>query len=234
MSTVRALAIDFGGTLANPGPSPDGSKVAGILGSLPGMTVSDGFAAVFDSITGQLRRTDRDLGTQTPFAERLCQAAIESGTVLPENVDTIVEKVFTAIPDGEIDAAAAQTLRLLHDRGMTCVLACDTQRPSTTRRATLQSAGILNCFHALVLSSEIGVRKPHSRFYDAVVAAAGCPVSEILFVGDTPAKDAIAPHARGMRSVLIATQRPAGLEESIGVIEHFSMLPEYLEALDAP
>ncbi|MDP7277338.1 MAG: HAD-IA family hydrolase [Planctomycetaceae bacterium] len=42
---------------------------------------------------------------------------------------------------------------------------------------------------SIVVSSEVGCRKPGRIFYDAVVEAAGCAASEILMVGDDPAND---------------------------------------------
>jgi putative hydrolase of the HAD superfamily len=141
--------------------------------------------------------------------------------------------VFTAVPDGDVGTETARTLHELHACGLVCVLACDTQRPEVVRRRTLDRAGILDCFDALVLSSMVGVRKPHPAFYAAVVEAAGCRAEEILFVGDTPVKDAIAPMAYGMQSVLIAAERPVHLDPSIGVIRQFGELPAHLEVRHA-
>ncbi|WP_327048330.1 HAD family hydrolase [Microbispora sp. NBC_01189] len=232
MTDVHALALDFGGTLARPGPSPEGHMVANALRELAGAAIPQEFAETFDTVTRWLRQADQESNGQTPLAEQLCKAAEECGAALPD-LDAAVEAVFTAVPDAEIDPDAARTLRNLHASGLVCVLACDTQRPEAVRRRTLGAAGILDCFDALVLSSTIGVRKPHPAFYAAVVEAAGHPASEIMFVGDTPAKDAVAPVAYGMRSVLIADDRPVGLEPSIGVLRHISELPAYLEALHA-
>ncbi|GAA4236842.1 hypothetical protein GCM10023075_60550 [Streptosporangium album] len=153
------------------------------------------------------------------------------GTTL-EDPAAAARAVFTAVPDAEIDARAAQTLRELHDSGLVCVLACDTQRPESVRRRTLRDSGIADCFDALVLSSTVGVRKPAARFYAAVIEAAGRPAAEILFVGDTPAKDAVGPRTHGMRAALISAEgRPAGLDPAIGVISHLAELPAYLEGL---
>ncbi len=233
MMKVRVLAVDFGGTLARPGPSPDGRMVADVLRGLPGSVVTERFSATFDDVNGRLRHADRARGRQTAYAEVLSQTAAECGSVLPDDLDAVVEAVFTAVPDAEVDVGAAHALRLLRGRGLRCLLACDTQRPRAVRRETLRAAGILDCFDALVLSSDVGVRKPHPTFYAAVVKAAGCQAEGILFVGDTPEKDVVAPRTYGMRSVLIAKDRPLGLDASIDVIEHFSRLPAYLEAISA-
>jgi putative hydrolase of the HAD superfamily len=230
MSSLQALAVDFGGTLARPGPSPDGDIVASALADMEGMRIPDIFPATFDAVTRRIRHEDRERGVQSAFSEQLRQAARECGALIPD-LRAATEAVFSTIPDATVDPAAAHALRLLHDRGLRCVLACDTQRPETIRRRTLSQAGIADVFHALVLSSTVGARKPHPRFYDAVVQAAGTQPEHILFVGDTPAKDATGPVTYGMRAVLIgpAPHSPA-LPEQIGVIDHFAELPAYLES----
>ncbi|MFE5604195.1 HAD family hydrolase [Streptomyces coelicoflavus] len=230
--TVRALAVDFGGTLARPGPSPDGATVAAALKELEATVVPDGFAAVFEDAARQVRQEDRAGGIQSPFAEQLARAADACAAVIPDP-QAATEAVFTAVPDAFVDARAAATLRRLHASGLVCVLACDTQRPETVRRRTLRGAGIEDCFDALVLSSALGVRKPYPRFYDTVVEKAGCLAEEIVFVGDTPAKDAIGPYEHGMRAVLVTSgPRPDGLPPPVGVIGDFTELPAYLEALN--
>ncbi|MEU9887571.1 HAD family hydrolase [Sphaerisporangium sp. NPDC051011] len=228
---VRAVAFDFGGTLAWPGPAPDAATVTQILRRLPCAVIPDGFAATFEQVTRRVRAADRRRDAQTSFAEQLRVAALESGAVLDDPA-AATKEVFTAIVDAEIDPRAAEALRELHEDGLVCVLACDTQRPESVRRNTLREAGIGDCFDGLVLSSTLGVRKPHPRFYAAVVGAAGCPAGEILFVGDTPAKDALGPYSHGMRAALISPAgRPPGLDPRIDVIAHLAQLPAYLESL---
>jgi putative hydrolase of the HAD superfamily len=232
MVRARALAVDFGGTLATPGPRPDGVVVAEALGGVSGTVVPESFPATFDAVTRRLRQRDRALGIRTMFTEELRACACECGAVIPD-LPAAAEAIFTAVPDATVDPRAAHALRQLHDDGLVCVLACDTQRPEVMRRHTLHVAGIAGSFDALVLSSKVGIGKPDPGFYDAVVRAAGCRPEEIVFVGDTPAKDAIGPHEYGMRAVLVTSSpRPDDLPEEIGVIGHFAELPAYLEATD--
>jgi putative hydrolase of the HAD superfamily len=49
-----------------------------------------------------------------------------------------------------------------------------------------QFADTLDCFDALVLSHEIGVRKPDRRVYDHCRNLANCPAAECLFIDDLP------------------------------------------------
>jgi hypothetical protein len=73
--------------------------------------------------------------------------------------------------------------------------------------------------------------KPAPLFYELVLAAAGCPVGQVLFVGDNFACDVAGPVAHGMRAALV---RPDGLrpEEELPdgalLISHVQDLPQLL------
>ncbi|WP_237534446.1 HAD family hydrolase [Streptomyces sp. SID3343] len=230
---VRALALDFGDTLALPGPNPDGRTVLAVLRRMPGTDVPDAFVAAYDHVHRITRTADRVHDTHTPFAEEIRRAASLSGARIP-HPDAVTEAVFDEIPDSRVIRRAAEALHRVRARDLVCVLACDTQRPESVRRRTLAAAGIEACFDAIVLSCAIGLRKPHPDFYARVERACGGVAREdILFVGNTPAKDATAPHVFGMRAVLIAPMgRPKRLPEEIDVIGHFADLPDYLERVD--
>ncbi len=137
-------------------------------------------------------------------------------------MDYLVAGLFEHLPDARIDDQAARAVGVLFERGFRIVLASNTRWPETARRRTLRAAGIEHCFHAVVLSSELGIRKPHSEFYQAVLSEAGCPANRVLFLGDTADKDVDAPRRHGMQAVLVtsvwdrskpASQRPPLLEE---------------------
>ena len=229
MPRIRALAIDFGGTLAQPTPRLKGQTVARVLSGELGLRLPEGFASAFDTAHRHAWQQDRATGVHTPFPRVLAMAAGQCGVTVPVPAGT-TDTVFSRVPDGQVNDKVARALCRLHRSGLRCVLACDTQRPETVRRRTLHAAGISAYFHALVLSSELGWRKPHPRFYAAVIEAAGVDPANIVFVGDTPAKDASGPRAHGMEAVLIAPDgRPQDLDPRIGVIHRFAELPAYLE-----
>ncbi len=58
-----------------------------------------------------------------------------------------------------------------------------------------QFADTLRFFDALVLSHQVGVRKPNRRIYDHCRELAGCPAAECLFIDDLPANVAAAQEA---------------------------------------
>ena len=77
------------------------------------------------------------------------------------------------------------------------------------------------------------MRKPSPAFYRIVIAAAGCPAAQVLFVGDHLENDAAAPARHGMRVALV---RPRGLRpgevlpDGARLIAHVSDLPPLLQA----
>jgi putative hydrolase of the HAD superfamily len=55
----------------------------------------------------------------------------------------------------------------------------------------------------LIISSEVGYRKPHPAFYLAACASLGLPPHRVLCVGDDPENDLFGPARAGLRAALI-------------------------------
>lgn len=60
----------------------------------------------------------------------------------------------------------------------------------------------------VVISSQVGYRKPAREFFDEVIRVVGCDPSTILFVGDDLANDCVGAAAAGLRTVLIDPLAP--------------------------
>lgn len=78
---------------------------------------------------------------------------------------------------------------------------------------------LASCQHVFV-SSELGYRKPSTRFFAAIQRALGCGASELLHVGDSLEYDYQAARAAGWRALLLdrkcastATDRVTSLSE---------------------
>lgn len=57
---------------------------------------------------------------------------------------------------------------------------------------------------ACVISSQVGWRKPHLKFYHAVLAATGCPAEEIVMIGDSLEQDILPARQLGMQAIHLA------------------------------
>jgi putative hydrolase of the HAD superfamily len=66
-----------------------------------------------------------------------------------------------------------------------------------------------------IISSEVRYRKPSRRFFEALVDAAGCGASEILFVGDDPVVDVAAAEAAGLLALQIDRRYASGQNRAL-------------------
>jgi putative hydrolase of the HAD superfamily len=73
----------------------------------------------------------------------------------------------------------------------------------------LAQAGIAELFDAVVLSVDVGRRKPHPRMYAAALDALRVPAAEAVFVGDSYLADYAGPTAAGMTALLIDPAKSA-------------------------
>jgi putative hydrolase of the HAD superfamily len=73
----------------------------------------------------------------------------------------------------------------------------------------------------LVISSEVGYRKPHAAFYAAACASLGLPPNKVLCVGDDPENDVLGAERAGLRGLLLDrdARRPPGLASFPDLLE---------------
>lgn len=75
----------------------------------------------------------------------------------------------------------------------------------------LEKMGLKDLFDAVVLSVEVGWRKPHAEIYATALNALGAQADQAVFVGDTHAADFLGPERAGIRSFLIDPLDLAGV-----------------------
>lgn len=88
----------------------------------------------------------------------------------------------------------AERLRSL--RGALRVVLLTNGRPRL-QRAKIEAAGLGGCFDAVLVSGELGVRKPDPRAFRAALDALGVPARSVLAVGDREAIDLVPARALG-------------------------------------
>lgn len=95
---------------------------------------------------------------------------------------------------------AGTTLAELARRGYRLGMASNYDR---RLRSVVAGLPELRPLEHLVISSEVGWRKPAPEFFAAVVRQAGVPAGEILFVGDDPVNDEKGARGSGLRTLLL-------------------------------
>jgi HAD superfamily hydrolase (TIGR01509 family) len=107
---------------------------------------------------------------------------------------------------------ALPTLEELRRRAVKVGLCSNAPFPPEMIRRQLRRLGVADRTDAIVLSSEVGKRKPAPEIYAAALAALHAPPERTLFVGDQQAEDFDGPRRAGMEAVIctaFARQAPA-------------------------
>lgn len=86
----------------------------------------------------------------------------------------------------------------LSDQGLTVVIAGN-QPPQAHRALESMDLGV----SAILISDDLGIRKPDPAFFATVAEVAGEPVERIAYVGDRVDNDVLPAVRAGMRAVLI-------------------------------
>ena len=119
---------------------------------------------------------------------------------------------------------ALPTLAGLRERGLRTAIASNAPFPPEMMRRQMRRLGFLGAVDAVVLSAEVGRRKPAPELYRAGLQAVGVGPDEALYVGDRLSEDYDGPRRLGMRALLLSSSPPPG-------VEAISRLAELLERL---
>lgn len=205
MSTagVRAVFFDAVGTLLH--PQPPAAEVYARVGKQYGsrLTVAEvrtRFRAAFQ----HQEALDRDNLLQTSEEreyvrwQRIVAAVLDDVT----DRDVCFQELFAHFGRPEawhLEADAAFTLQELAGRGFVLGLASNYDR---RLRDVVAGLPALRPLRHLVISSEVGWRKPAAPFFAAVCHDTGLATGTILFVGDDRVNDYAGSRAAGFQAVL--------------------------------
>ncbi|MDX2037026.1 MAG: HAD-IA family hydrolase [Isosphaeraceae bacterium] len=213
-SEIAAVAFDAVGTLIEPFPSvarayADAAERQGVV--LDPAEVKTRFGRWF--------RVDEVDETKGPMAT---DEAIERarwrrivGNVLPEVADP--ERAFQELWDHFGRATAwrvfddvVPALEILRTAGVPFVTASNFD--ARLRSVLAGLPGLSDLAESAVISSLVGYRKPHSRFYACTAEALGVDPARVLFIGDDPVNDLEGPRRAGMSAARL--DRGGGSAES--------------------
>ncbi|HEX3331931.1 MAG TPA: HAD family hydrolase [Gaiellales bacterium] len=205
---LRAVAFDYRDTLAEfrwdealwrRGVE---ALVAG-TGAFP-----DAAGRVGDGLRRRFTRTDGD-PAELDYPAAVTGALREAGIdAAPEAVRRGIEAEYrTWAPARHVHPDTPALLDGVRALGLRSAVAANTFDPPDLVRAELADQDIAGRVDAVVLSCEVGVRKPDPRFFAAVGAALRADPGETMFVGDSVRDDVAGAAAAGMRSCLATWYR---------------------------
>ncbi|MEX2246419.1 MAG: HAD family hydrolase [Dehalococcoidia bacterium] len=137
-----------------------------------------------------------------------------------------------SVAEGTLEAVQA-----LADAGYLLGCVTNTLADTTAIRAMLRRHAIEDLMRCVVVSADIGWRKPHPSLFQKALHAIDVAPHEAVFVGDSPAHDVAGAKAVGMWAVLTRqyVARPVGdlHPPADAVISHMRELGEVVRQLDA-
>jgi putative hydrolase of the HAD superfamily len=98
-------------------------------------------------------------------------------------------------------ASTHALLEALRARGLRLALVSNTASPEWLLRPVLERQGLVERVDAVVLSSEVGKRKPHPAIFERALDEVGVRPDKTLFVGDRLDADVLGASRAGMRTV---------------------------------
>ena len=100
-----------------------------------------------------------------------------------------------------LGASTHALLEALRARGLKLAVVSNTASPEWLLRPVLERQGIPERVDAIVLSSEVGKRKPHPAIFQRALSELGVAPHEALFVGDRIDADVFGASRVGMKTV---------------------------------
>ena len=167
-----------------------------------GLTRSiESFAKSCDQFFGKSEPTPRK-HNMTVFEQRIQNLCTNLKLNLTsKDITEIANKIANAwqkhIP---LDAEALHVLQTLH-RFKKLALISNFDHPPHVH-SVLSELGLTHFFDSVVISAEVGVKKPDPRIFDSALEQTGMKPEEVVYVGDTE-DDAEAARAAGIIPILI-------------------------------
>jgi putative hydrolase of the HAD superfamily len=226
---IRAVFFDAVGTLIH--PEPAAPAVYAAAGRRHGSSLEvEEIAARFRSAFRRQEEVDRRHGWRTDEEREVERWRRIVGEVLDDvhDPEACFQELFAHFgrPDAWRVAADAAVLAEVAARGFACGVASNYDR-----RLRAVAAGLPELAPArhLVISAEVGWRKPAAGFFAALCAATELPPKQILYVGDDRGNDYDGARAAGLAALLYD---PRCLETVAGG-ERLRSLAEVLGGLPA-
>lgn len=249
MTALRAITVDFWGTLIHDPPRADDhyrerrlADFAAILGKAGIRVASRSLSRGYDASGRELSwvwSQNRDVpvlrhvtslleGAEAGLSARLSRGVID------ELIEAYGRPALLVPPRPA--PGAAEALAALRERGLRLALVSNTMRtPGAVLRTLLDRQGLLAPFEHLTFSDEVGVRKPAAQIFHLTLARLGVEAAEAAHVGDDAVLDVLGARSAGLRVVQV-TEAPLATDaiRPDVAIEKLADLPGAIAQLAEP
>ncbi|MFY9577969.1 MAG: HAD family hydrolase [Gaiellaceae bacterium] len=134
------------------------------------------------------------------FEEALAALGLEVPRDLVQQIAEMEYRAMVAVRT--VPPENLQALADLHARGLKLGLVSNAHFLPALMLEDFERLGLAQYMDAIVISSQLGVRKPHPAIFRQVLDKLGVSPDEAMFVGDKVREDIVGPKELGMRAVL--------------------------------
>lgn len=245
---LRAVTVDFWGTLVLDGPGSDDRYRERRLADFEALLGAAGLAVSARRLLRGYEQSARELAwiwsenRDVPVLRHVtsilegAEAGL-SARVAPGTLDALAEayaRPALLVPPRAAEGARA-ALRSLAGRGLRLAVVSNTMRtPGTALRKILAHHGLLDSFEHATFSDEVGVRKPAAEIFHLTLSRLGTAPGEAVHVGDDAVLDVRGARDAGLRTVqVVAPGAAPAAERPDVVIGSLGELPAALARLEA-
>jgi putative hydrolase of the HAD superfamily len=205
---IRAICFDFDGTLAHFA----GDFFVLIAENAKDLGVPQQLHTSFAKMVGDYTRS---LATSLEITR---QTLSDLGLASPENLELLCQQAtqrYTA--SIHLIKGAKELLESLRQQDIP--LATITNGPTDMQLAAIHKTNIRNYFETILVSGELGIRKPDARIFNLACEQLGVAPEDCLMVGDNLSADIQGARSIGMQAVWMSQESREGLRSFSGLAE---------------
>jgi len=226
------VTFDFGGTLAT-GKLDAETYREGLLNYLHSLEYGISKASLREAISGMLSKLERAQAKnlELKFEEVYAGVLIKLGIPQKEEFLDHVYQLYSENFYSEIVPGAERALGVLHPKYRLAVISNAT---SNLCRRILRENGLDRFFQVIVISRDLGIRKPDPRIFHHTLEKLQVKPSEAVHVGDSVKEDVLGAKKTGLKAIWIKGEGEENSEEADCVIHTITELPRIIESLSNP
>jgi putative hydrolase of the HAD superfamily len=180
--------------------------------------------AVTSEITAQRDLDHREVTSHERFRRVLARLGLAAS---PREATQLVEAHMTRLAEALVTPAHhIGVLATLAERHRLGIVTNFDHAP--TVRDVLGRDGLQGYFDTVVISGEIGWRKPHRTLFETAVQRLGVEAGDAVFVGDNFELDVVGASNAGLAAVWYRPASREGLPKSHRIISDLAELPRFL------
>ena len=222
MHNIKAIAFDLFNTLITVESHGLGEALTRLVRSLKKSGLDLEYEpfkqAHRESAVRFLEETRKD-GTETHNRFWISDALKSLGYDVPPDdprIATAVDSYFSAFLDlCHLIPGTGEMLQALKDRYRLGLLSNFTHAPAA--KHIIEHVGLNHYFHVVLISGDLGFRKPHPSVFWQLIDRLGVEKNQILYVGDDPEADIIGALQTGIQPVWTTYVRDNNIPATPGI-----------------